>query len=236
MLVVAFLTLILGPIMTNACTCRDEENPCEAYGQAGVVFVGRVLSSKCIGEIMPLTEYEIQVRKVYAGNLGTMVFAESYSDACGYNFRVGEEYLIYGGHAGNESLPVRRFAATRCSRTRSLTEASADLKFLRKDLNKMGGSRIYGWIKEDLSLSRDIPFEKRTPPIEGYALKVIGPDRTYELTTDSKGEYSLTGLTSGKYFIELISTTAFYTERWEREEFYVNPNGCSARNFCLSRN
>lgn len=233
---VAVLALVLGPAAAFACTCGDEPNPCGAYGQAGAVFVGKVLSSKRVDDLMNRTEYEIQVRNVFAGNLGTTVIAESHSDACGYGFRVGKEYLIYGGQAGDGGRVMERFAATFCSRTKPIGEASEDLKFLRKDIRKMEGSRIYGWVKEDLSLNHALPMEKRTPPIEGFGLKVIGADRTYDLTTNSMGEYSLTGLTAGKYFIELIPTTVFYTEGRERLELYVNANGCSANNFYLSRN
>jgi hypothetical protein len=231
-----FLSLAIGPAMTHACSCGEQTNACEAYGQAGIVFVGKILSSNRPEDFMARTEYEIKVEKVFIGNLGATVIAESYPDACGFGFSVGEEYLIYGGFAGEGSPRVERFAATYCSRTKLLREASDDMKFLQKDIKKMGGARIYGWIKEDLSLNRDLPPEKRTPPIEGFGLKVIGPDRRYELTTNSNGQFSLAGLTSGKYFIELIPTTLFYTEGREREELYVNTNGCSAQNFYLSRN
>ena len=117
-----------------------------------------------------------------------------------------------------------------------MSEATEDLKFLRKDIRRMNGSRIYGWVREDRTLDMSLPESERRRPIKGFGLKLIGPERTYELTTDKKGEFSVSGLPPGRYFIELIATTEYYTEWRERDEFFVNPRGCSQQNYYLSRN
>lgn len=236
LLIVFFAAFIFAPAEALACTCGDTPTACEAFGGAAAVFIGTA------GEVaryedgfLVRTETEIRVKEVFLGGVGATVTAETRGMGCEFGFEAGKDYLIYAGDSGAAGQRIDRFYSSSCGRTRLLSEASEDLKFLRKEKKGMSGSRIYGWVREDRTLDYSIPESQRRPPIKGFGLKVIGPSRTYELTTDKKGEYELGGLQGGRYFIELIATTEYYSEG-HREEFYVNPTGCSANNFYLSRN
>lgn len=232
----AFLFIGSTPAVL-ACTCGDTPTACEAFGSAGAVFIGTAGETIREGiEVFVRTKTQIRVKEVFFGDVGPTVTAETQGMGCEFGFEAGKDYLIYAGDSRESGQRMERFYSSSCGRTRSLAEASDDLKFLRTEMKKMPGSRIYGWIREDRSVDYSIPEPQRTPPIKGFGLKVIGPDKTYELTTDKKGEFELKGLPGGRYFIELIATTEYYTEWRERDELFVNPRGCSAKNYYLSRN
>lgn len=235
LLIIVLLLFAFAPLRSSACTCRDAPSACEAFGGAGAVFIGTAgRTTRYEDGFLVRTETDIRVREVFLGVVDAAVTAVTTGMGCEFIFETGKEYLIYAGHSNEAGQRMDRFYSSSCGRTKLLTEATEDLKFLRGGIKKMPGSRLYGFVREDRTLDHSIPESQRRLPIKGFGLKVIGPDRTYELTTDKKGEYELRGLPGGRYFIELIPTTEYYTEG-SREEFYVNPKGCFANNFYLSR-
>ena len=45
LLAACFLALVC-PVYTVACTCRDERPPCEEFGSAKAVFIGKVIGAR----------------------------------------------------------------------------------------------------------------------------------------------------------------------------------------------
>ena len=63
---------------------------------------------------------------------------------CGYDFKIGERYLIYAHQWGSN-----RLTTSVCTRTRPYAKADEDLEFLRNLSSFAPGVTIYGEIKRN---------------------------------------------------------------------------------------
>jgi hypothetical protein len=228
------LTVCFYVASAHACSCRELATACEAFGAAEAVFVGKAVASQQIGEAVGFrsTRYTIEVGETFLGNVGPTVIAETFESACPSSFVIGKEYLIYAGASEYLQGKLERFAATFCSRTMPLDRAKADLRFLRKDLKKGAGSRIYGWVRNDDTLNERLPISKRTEPIAGVLVRITGAGRIFDVFTDAWGYYSLDGLSGGGYFVKVFPPPG-YGEVGDPEEIHVNQQGCSKVNYYL---
>jgi hypothetical protein len=113
-----------------ACTCLPYENPAKELEQSAAVFSGKVLdvrrSPKGAG-LFTRVEAVFEVERAWkgVGERTISVFTSSQSSACGYGFKKGEAYLVYGSKDGEG-----RLITSICSRTRRLKDAGDDVKEL----------------------------------------------------------------------------------------------------------
>ena len=128
-----FGTTLLSPNPVYACSCAVEagvtkqERVEEAFSQAGAVFAGRVSNiedppSPMSSSMAPVT-VTFDVSKVWKGS-GAQIqeITTPFSGAsCGYEFRAGEEYLVYA----SEDMKVLL-----CGETKPLSNAKVDLETL----------------------------------------------------------------------------------------------------------
>jgi hypothetical protein len=114
---------------------------------------------------------------------------------CGYVFKVGETYLVYGFEIGRKDFLM----TTICSRTRLVEYASEDLAFLR-NLRPIGsGGEISGKVYE-LIFEKDRYIEK---PLKGITIRIVNisnSDNQFRIKTDFKGEFSVK-VSAGKYSV-----------------------------------
>lgn len=128
--------LLLLPAATQACSCnlpplkKSEKQLIELGRKASkAVFVGEVVEISVptitSGESTWVSEVKFKVRKWWkgAGAEEVSVFTANVCCICGYEFKVGESYLVYA-HGEN------RLSTDTCTRTRKLAEAEDDLKVL----------------------------------------------------------------------------------------------------------
>ena len=107
---------------------------CEpAWLQADAVFVGRVYWT----ELLPTKDHggstlhriaTVKTLEPFIGNISGWVSVETGSGGgdCGYDFGLGEEYLFYARRQKDGSLTT-----SICTRTQKISDASADLTYLR---------------------------------------------------------------------------------------------------------
>lgn len=132
------LCLLLFLALANesfACSC---DSPMSGTGQeiinqarekSKAVFAGEVtkivLSEAPEGEEPTLASVHFKVAKVWKGVTTETVVVSTINVCCicGYEFKVGKQYLVYAG--GNESLSTNI-----CTRTRQLKYAAGDLQVL----------------------------------------------------------------------------------------------------------
>jgi hypothetical protein len=120
------LVLSLAAGSALACTCTNNYTPTEAYEHSYAVFSGKVVGML---EVDPFTKvFSIQVYSVWKGPSFAMVSVATGPDsaACGYEFQVGEEYLVYAYSA----MPTYTYSTDICTRTRLLSNATEDLASL----------------------------------------------------------------------------------------------------------
>lgn len=110
----------------SACTCRQPPPPSRAFAEADAVFLGKVLSFEAIPAIHQRRAH-LDVLKTWKGNKSAAdtLFTPFDEAGCGYDFRVGETYLIYAYQYGEEPLSTNL-----CTRTRHESFAQEDLNYL----------------------------------------------------------------------------------------------------------
>ena len=107
------------------CDCVPPPPPEDAYNSADVVFSGQV--TNIVEDWNNLfKEVSIDVYDVWKGTIQNQVIILTALDtgACGYNFQINEEYLIYGYYSDNHLW------TNICTRTNLLENAQEDLDYL----------------------------------------------------------------------------------------------------------
>lgn len=114
------------PQQSQACTCLPPPPPARAVAEAAAVFVGQVISF----EEFP-AQYErlarFSVQRAWKGLSGEVdsIYTPFSEASCGYDFEVGETYLVYA------FIDERgRMMTHLCSRTRPASFAQTDLNYL----------------------------------------------------------------------------------------------------------
>jgi carboxypeptidase family protein len=134
-----------------ACSCSGADpTPCEAYGSANAVFIGKAIDGEERKEEsgeggkkwMRLGgKVRFIVERSFKGINGNEVDIITWDGAsCGFgDFTKGERYLLYLNGDYNEG-----FRAHMCSGSTHISSASEDLKFLSSLTGKTCGARLYG--------------------------------------------------------------------------------------------
>ena len=105
-------------------------------------------------------------------------------------FRLGEKYLVYADGPASEVL-----YGNTCSRTRHISWAQEDLKYLDGLARAPRGSRIFGSV---LSMYGSDGSQK---VFAGARVDVAGEGVSRSAKTDRQGRYQVRGLPPGKYAI-----------------------------------
>lgn len=239
------LTLSPGSVeRVLACSCASERPVCEAFGASNAVFVGKVIGAKQrkttnydgVQETWDVGEIYFQVEEAFHGvKKGTRVTISSGTGGgdCGYWFKRGKTYLIYGyGDA------KKGFGTNICTRTREISGASEDLEFLRNLPPEDSGARIYGKVAETVK-NPDEEGWRQFKPLFGISLTIQNtrnPKIIYKAETDIEGNYEVTGVPAGKYkIIPSIPKNTIISE-YSTQEFEVNDRGCAELSFQVQNN
>ena len=203
-----------------ACSCAGEGKPCEAYGDAHAVFVGTVTFSSTSKVKEYDAEFERRVVRLHVDrplknvDVSDVEITTGLGDAdCGFGFRLGGQYLVYAYSDDKKTL-----STSICTRTRPLSQATADLDFIRGLSNAAPGGTIFGqvgfrrWNREIREY--DYPW----PPVKDAKLLFTGP-KQFDGKTDADGKYSISGIPPGKYKvrIELPAGLSVYNAEQELE-------------------
>ena len=119
------LIFILLVGLSFPCSCLEPAPPEEAYEDADVVFSGEVTNMTIDGSGY-YYEVTLQMIDVWKGEVSDdiVILTEIYSDMCGYNFQINQEYLVY---AYNYNWGIY---TNNCTRTNLLDYANEDLEYL----------------------------------------------------------------------------------------------------------
>ena len=115
------------------CTCNPEESVDEAWQEAAAVFTGQVTyieevyikvseDKDTVGLVKELI-VKFEVEAVWKGSPNTEFIVRTDKEGCGYPFKLGEKYLVYG--YGKKILVTGG-----CTRTQAYSRASMDLQKL----------------------------------------------------------------------------------------------------------
>src|SRR5688572_15027268 len=197
---------LLQPIL--ACSCRKSGPPCEAWGSADGVFLGRVVAISAVERpvVDPLfgnrTRTSLRVRfeveSAFRGVEGRTVELETDADSgggCGYAFEMNSRYVVYA-HKGSDNV----LSTSICSRTRRAENAAEDLSFLGGVATSSPSARIFG----QLEYREDVPLlsKPRIGPLAGARVVIEGTGRRWETHSDEQGRYEISGLPAGTYEVK----------------------------------
>ena len=111
LLAFAFLFLLFGAKSAFACSCAPRDNATnEDFQKAAAVFTGKVLSVQRKKDSVTV---KLAVQKYWKGKISNeiKITTASNSAACGVNFEVGKEYLVYASETNG------KLSTNICSRT-----------------------------------------------------------------------------------------------------------------------
>lgn len=199
--VIALLLLVWAGVRhASACTCAGDGGPsCQNAFQVDAVFSGRVASLTQILRVDPSApddvERQLHVVRVEFADVetflgprtpATSVFTMREESLCGYSFEEGERYVVYAHRSADGT-----FGASICSRTRPLSEAGDDLRFLRTLAGQPPArARISGTVKHwERDLARDEPTDGG--PVPNALITLRGVSKTFHATTDRRGRYDV---------------------------------------------
>jgi hypothetical protein len=212
-LLLILIGLFLDVRIASACSCGPTPTVFDAYEEAGVVVIVRVVSvdkSENGAGYGGVSSTKVSVEKVFKGTLKVgdeMVFGQGGGSDCIWTFdekSIDKQFLFY--LSAKEKKPKIWFAVG-CGRSSLMPYATDDLLYLNK-LNKVRGkTRISGKIvfETDADLS-----------VEGKSIRFIGADKTYEVKTDQNGVYEIYDLPAGTYLVDAGSPPG-----WKVDKFWL---------------
>ena len=199
-LIITFFCLTLSAQSVLACRCLEYDTPvCAAYWRSDAVFVGQLrditLPDKEIKDGLPTATLHFIVEQPFRGiSSATIDVSTPYGTSCDMPFSKGRRYLIY---AYRDSETTRLHAGP-CDRSTELAHATEDLNYIRALSQNGVKETIAGRIARDMDES-----------IKGSKVEVRNGSRTYEATTDEKGDYSVQLSGPGSYTVKVFLLGSF---------------------------
>jgi hypothetical protein len=127
------LALVLGPAVALGCTCFGLRSPEEEFAAAGAVFRGKVRSiNSDPSSFLRRVQFEQVTPWKGATQSELEVVTNAFSDACGFKFEEGKEYLVYTEPNRDPAGGSAVLVVESCSRTSLIKHAGKDLAFLRR--------------------------------------------------------------------------------------------------------
>ncbi|MGA9774039.1 MAG: hypothetical protein WBV94_33720 [Blastocatellia bacterium] len=205
---ISILIALLLPLLTQntgfACCGGGGGGSAEAYSAASDVFISRVVevflppfemhhNSDGSTSVSPGTKpgfVRLSVEKSYKGVQGSEVLLPLDGTSGGYNFEEGEEYLIYA------TRQDEKISTNKCSRTRLLSKATSDIKYMEGLEKGESQAAIYGYVLKEFIDQEGKPGLQT--PFEELRVIAKSGDLRVEALADKSGEYELI-LLPGKY-------------------------------------
>ena len=218
-IIASFATVVLA-----SCPGTEPGPPCLAYWQTDAVFIAvadRVVhvpnnTALAIGPYLRSTVY-FTIEEAFKGVGGTALVMEL--GACGHVFKEGERYLVYANRdPNNKELDVRQG----WTRTRLLSEADADLKYIRGLATAEFGSRVFGKVALNSHNVKEPRHE--VEPLKNIKVALEGNEQHYEVFTDSEGRYEFRRVLPGTYRLRAEIPGSYRT--YDDPEIRLNGRDC----------
>ena len=238
---IAALAVLICAESARPCSCIGSGPPCQAYGNTSAVFVGTptgvsqtTVKADRVGDQFnyPQRLFTFRVEEAFRGveAVEVQVMTGMGGGDCGYNFQIGERYLVYAGRDANSDV----YGTSICTRTRPLSEAGEDLEYIRNLSKRERGAVLSGEIRR---YRRNLETEQteQLGPLSEIEISVEGASNSYSARSDKDGRYKLTGLAPGKYKVKPLLPKEFSGYTTEQQTV-LNERGCSVVNFYVTDN
>lgn len=185
----------------TACTCSGRPQNvkgveiCSYYWYSDSIFIGlaeKVEIDNKTGVMKVTFSVEKPIRGVSEKTVE--VFTSAGGGMCGYPFKQGEKYFVYGRKDSNGKL-----SESLCGPTVLLENAEDDLEYVKDIEDGKLGTRIYGSVFEDKqpTLRDKRVFEN----VSGIEITVKSEENEYKTRTNERGNYLFKEIPFGSYQI-----------------------------------
>lgn len=232
-----FLVLVLTGLATvqnvSACTCSGPRNfyqgvqTCGMYWAGDPIFVGTAesISTESNGQWKVTFSVEKMVRGTSSETFD--VYTSADSAMCGYPFRQGEKYLVYGRKNKDGNLHEGL-----CGPTVLLKNAEADLEYVRDIESGLVGTRIFGTVGEVVQKSvQDKLVGAKVPGIEITIRSETNKKQKFKTTTDENGFFLFREIPYDSYLITAALPTGL-RELFTRADLTDHRVGINAERRC----
>lgn len=238
------LVFAATPERADACSCAENGPPCQEYWAAAAVFSARVTGIEPFETTLevgggkerfsvprPGFRVTLSVIDAFRGVVDrTVVIHTGRGDGdCGYPFRVGSSYFVYG-HRDSES----RLWVYICSRTAPLDKAGEDLKHAR---DVRSGAVPAGTVS---GLVRRVPAymapdaNAKPRPVPDIRVRLFGPGPVREAVTDRSGRFEFGSLAVGLYTVIAVAPPGFQASMSNEPITIKDTRQCATMNIALT--
>jgi hypothetical protein len=217
-----------------ACQCAGTRSSCQEYWEATAVFSGTVIESRQVTVSEGTYSHEMRAVRLsidqpFRGVEGAEVevLTGFGGGDCGFGFRQTGQYLVYAYRSEQD----QKLHTSICTRTRLLSDAKADLAYIRGLAKARPGGTISGEVAKYL---RDANGTLANQPMSGVKVTFAGPDN-YEAMTDTKGRFRVAGVAAGEYTVKPLVPPALGV-RGPDHNVTVADKGCAEIDLWLESN
>jgi Carboxypeptidase regulatory-like domain len=234
LILTAAATLLLGmPSAALACSCISGGPPCQDFFNSDAVFVGTVTGiaqgPARVADIPTERRHvTLSVQRAARGVTGAAVEVSTGLGGgdCGFDFRVGERYIVYARKTADGSLSV-----SICSRTRRLAEAGEDLAYLDAMPTSAAAGTVSGTI--EYFNPRDPTAPAKRTPVGDVQVLVRGSSGVFSGMSGTDGHYTIARVPPGVYEFQVLPPPGF-SRRFLGGGFELrDPRACHVRDFGL---
>lgn len=219
---------VCGAETVHACSCTPRSTTCGPPGEfwrASDVFTARVVT---IERVTHTAERRVEVHVIerWRGNVPpagarVAVFTRP-SSLCGYPFREGRDYVIYGSRTEDG-----RIATSTCSRTAPVERAAEDISYARDALK---GIVPAGRIVGDIRLkSRG----RRSQGVPDVPVVLTNAAMLSSTLTDRQGRYTIELPAAGRYNLDVRLPETHYAIQPRQIVDAPHPHSCIQRDIDL---
>jgi hypothetical protein len=222
--VVVVAASMADPRAAEACGCPiNRPPPCQAAWAADAVFSGTVRSIDMGPNRETVVRFDIEQPFLNVPSGPVEIVND---ESCNYRFTPGTKYVVYARRNDDG-----RLTTDKCSRTKPLTEAGEDLKYLSALPAAGTGARVVGRVNEWVHHPAD-DHGVDYGPLENMTVSIHGAGLSRDVVTDRNGEYELRGVPLGPVSISVV--TPFGSVADGLREFKVTDlRACIAADFTV---
>jgi hypothetical protein len=217
----------------GACSCALSGPPCEAYFQVDAVFVGEAQTITTVdgpaGRPYQQRLITFATRRALRGvdTPTVRVITGMGGGDCGYNFTIGEQYLVYA----YRSKDGAELSTGICTRTRPLSQAVDDLRYFDELPVPRTSGHVFGIVTHS---ERDFQADRiiHHGGVPGVHVLLRGGTASADAQTDDQGRYDIGGMPPGSYQLQVVPPAEF-SSRYLQRPIELRGRGCAAADFGL---
>jgi hypothetical protein len=232
---VLILFLLVGANAVEACMCEGRRQgvkgiqTCGYYWSSESVFIGlaeKVEIDNKIGSMKVTFSVEKSIRGTNEKTVE--IFTCSNEGCCGYPFKQGERYFVYG-----RKRQDGKYHESLCGPTVLLKDAEDDLEYVKDIEEGKPGTRIWGNVYEDKQMTLK---DKRTfEPLPNIEITIVSKKNKFKTSTNEKGNYLFKDVPKDNYQV-YAKLPAGYRELFVRADLTEHfAGGCDGENFRVTR-